>query len=160
MEPISIARATPADLPALAELEARVFDYDVISPRQMRYLVSSPSAIVAKAVADETIVGYLILLTRKNSATVRLYSLAVLQEARKSGVGRRLLAWGETFVADNGFAVLRLEQRMSNIPALIFYLTAGYSLYGRRADYYTDGSPALLLRKYIQNGERHDSSCD
>lgn len=62
---IQIMRADSGDLRPLCELENRTFTYDVISGRQMRYLLKSHSAMVYKAVSNEQLVGSMILLSRK-----------------------------------------------------------------------------------------------
>lgn len=64
---IKIARADIHDLEQLCDLENTAFTYDVISKRQMRYLLTSFSALVYKAMAEESLVGSMILLTRKKA---------------------------------------------------------------------------------------------
>lgn len=143
--PVTI-EAVPEDWRALSTIEAQIFDYDIISPRQMKYLIASPAALVIKAVVDKEIEGYLVLLTRKNSHFARLYSLGVLPGARSKGIGKQLLQYGEEQIRKRGLAGVTLEQKADNERALAFYLNSGYSLHGQRQHYYTDGSDALLLK--------------
>ena len=140
------------DLHTLSDMERKIFDYDVVTFKQMKYLLNSKTAIVAKAVLNGLVVGYMILLTRKNSRVLRIYSLGVSTEERRLGFGRRLLQHAEKCAAERGCERVHLELHVNNTPALIFYLAEGYSLYGRREGYYTDGAQALLLRKYIFAG--------
>lgn len=147
---VTLAEATLRDADILAEIEKLIFQYDVISLRQMRYLIMSKAAIVMKAfLSDGTIVGYMVLLRRSNSKVLRLYSLAVRQNYRSAGVGRLLLKCAEGVCGNTGCDRLQLEVQMQNKQALLFYLSAGYTLYGRRSGYYTDGSTALLLRRQV-----------
>lgn len=141
------------DLPALVDIENGIFQYDVISPRQMRYLLRSDTAMVMKAEQGNAIVGYMVLLRRRNCTALRIYSLGVVQEARQLGIGNQLLLWAELQTTRVGCNRLSLELHMQNRGALIFYLAAGFCIYGRKTDYYTDGSSALLLRKYVASGE-------
>lgn len=154
-----IERASGDDWFALGELECSVFDYDVISFRQMKYLLSRPGAIFFKArSSDGSLVGYIALLTRKKSYKVRIYSLAVLSSARGHGVGGALLRAAEQYAAEAGFTTMCLEQKEGNSPALHLYLSHGYIISGTRSAYYTDGSDALLLQKYLFTKEVKDDS--
>lgn len=146
---IKIARADIHDLEQLCDLENTAFTYDVISKRQMRYLLTSFSALVYKAMEEESLVGSMILLTRRKSRTLRLYSLAVDDSHRSQGIGKMLLNYAEKEALLWGGESIRLEQRVDNVPLLLFYLSAGYNLYDRREDYYTDGKGALLLEKFV-----------
>lgn len=146
---IKIIKADIHDLVLLCDLENKSFAYDVISKRQMRYLLKSLSAMVYKAVAEDRLVGSMILLTRKKSRALRLYSLAVDESCRGQGVGRMLLDHAENAALLRGGESIRLEQRVDNLPLLLFYLAAGYNLYGRKNAYYTDGKAALLLEKFV-----------
>lgn len=146
-----IQTASPPDLQALWDIEKRAFDYDILTVDRMRYLINSKTALVAAAVSNSTPVGYMILLTRKNSRVLRIYSLAILPEVRRLGFAGELLNYAEKQGAGRGLETVHLEVHANNRAALIFYLSAGYSLYGRRDRYYTDGSQALLLRKMISH---------
>jgi len=156
---LDISNASPDDLAALVELERTIFHYDLISPKQMRYLLQSPSAVVCKAVFCKTVVGYLVVLTRRNSTVGRLYSIGVRPEARALGIGRSLLYYAECITAGRGCNRVHLEVHAANDSALRFYQHAGYSLFGQRENYYSDGALALRLRKFIPCGEvQYDSS--
>lgn len=156
---LDISKASPNDLPTLVELERTIFNYDLISPRQMRYLLQSPSAVVCKAVFCKTVVGYMVVLTRRNSTVGRLYSIGVRPEARALGIGRSLLHHAESITAHRGCNRVHLEVHAANESALRFYQHAGYSLFEQKENYYSDGALALRLRKFIDCGEvPYDSS--
>lgn len=155
---LNITAASQGDRQALVELERTIFDYDLISPRQMSYLLQSSSVVVCKAVYGVDIVGYMVVLTRKNSKVLRLYSIGVLSEVRELGIGRKLLSHAESLSTERGCNRVHLEVHAKNMPALHFYQRAGYSLYGQREHYYSDGAQALLLRKFIPSGVCHDPS--
>lgn len=152
---LNVSEATIEDVNILADIEKTVFEYDLISIKQMRYLIKSSTAMVVKAqLPDDTTVGYMVLLRRSNSSILRLYSIGVLQEYRNSGAGRHLLQSAEQLCDNTGCDALHLEVQMQNKEALVFYLAAGFSLYGRKNGYYTDGSTALLLRKQVHSEVR------
>lgn len=149
MNLLEIQKASLADSQSLFALEKRVFDYDILMLRQLRYLIKSKTALVVKGVINKDIVGYMVLLTRKNSNVLRIYSLGIVSVERRLGFGKILLRYAEKHGAEKGLERIHLELHVKNTPALLFYLSEGYSLYGRRDNYYSDGGGALLLRKSI-----------
>lgn len=144
-----IETACLTDLENLLGIEQSSFGYDVITRRQMRYLLGSKTAVVVKAVLRGTTIGYMVMLSRRNSSIVRIYSLAVTAEERRLGFGRIMLEHAEEYCRENGFECIHLELHAKNRSGLVFYLATGYCLYGRKENYYTDGGAVLLLRKYI-----------
>jgi ribosomal protein S18 acetylase RimI-like enzyme len=74
------------------------------------------------AFSDTKIVG--VLLTNKEWVT----DLWVLRENRRRGIGGRLLAQGESEIADRGHRTFRLRVVKSNIPAVQFYTDKGWRI--------------------------------
>jgi len=74
-------------------------------------------------------------------------NLAVLPELRGRGLGTQLLEAVIVEAAHRGAAVLTLEVRVSNTPALQLYQGAGFKTVGERKNYYTKPvEDALVLR--------------
>ncbi len=74
-----------------------------------------------------------------------LVSMAVHPEARRRGIGRRLLV-----ALRAGLEVdkpLRLEVRRSNTAAMGLYLSNGFRRVGEVEGYYVDGEDAILMAK-------------
>ena len=94
---LEIQAASMADANILSDLERKIFNYDVITLERMRYLLKSKSAVVVKAGRAGLVLGSMILLTRKNSSVLRIYSLGVLKEARRYGLGKKLLRYAEGY---------------------------------------------------------------
>ena len=146
---IQARAATAADLPALLALEAE-FPGDRLSPRQFRYHLASPRALLRVLEdADGSVPGYGLVLLRGDSRDARLYSLAVAAAARGRGLGRCLLQDLETQARGHGANALRLEVRIDNRAALQLYESAGYRVFGRRPGYYQDGADALRLQRIL-----------
>lgn len=145
----TLAHATVDDLAALVNLEKSIFHYDIISPRQMRYLLNSKTALVIKAELGNLLVGYMVVLRRCKSRVLRIYSLGVRKDARKLGVGRQLLALAEQYSQETGCDILSLEVQTENTAAQLFYLAGGFHIHRTKEGYYTDGSSALVMRKQI-----------
>jgi ribosomal protein S18 acetylase RimI-like enzyme len=57
-----------------------------------------------------------------------LDDLWVLRENRGCGIGRRLLAQGETEIIDRGYETLHLRVAQSNAPAIEFYRRHGWRI--------------------------------
>ena len=90
---VSVRAATASDLPALMHLETLFPEGDRISAASWRRFIARQGCVVV-AVADtaETEdLGAAVVLTRKGSQTMRLYSLAVDARAQGRGVGRALV---------------------------------------------------------------------
>jgi len=108
---------------------------------------------------SEKLVGYALVLTRKNSSKWRLYSLVVDQQARGRGIAGKLL---ETIIASatDGRPGQRsqanpkqscsvqgiiLEVKKDNQAAIALYEKYGFQPTGERDNYYSDGSTAVKM---------------
>lgn len=118
------AFAEPWDAPAFAALldQAGVFAVD-----------APDGFILMRAVADEA----------------EILTLAVRPQARRRGLGGRLVGEGAVEAAARGAVRLFLEVAADNVPARALYAQAGFVEAGRRPGYYArpDGArqDALLL---------------
>lgn len=139
--PTIIRNAHPADIDALLRIEAACFETDRISRRSFRRFFSSPTArlIVAETRTGE-LVGYALVLLRTNSATARIYSLAVLDTAKGSGVGSQLLAGAEALARELRCRRLVLEVRDTNARARSLYERHGFHADRALHGYYQDGA--------------------
>ena len=142
--------AIPADVDQLAALEIDLFRTDRCSKKSFRYLIRQAHVIVVKRDDSPEIVGYAILLSRKNSRKMRIYSFGIASAARGDGLAGRLLEVLENIVRDRKCATLTLEVSDSNVAALGLYKKHGFSQYGFRLGYYEDGGHAILMRKNIE----------
>ena len=101
----------------------------------------------AAVVAIDRPDGFILLRTVADEAEI--LTLAVRPEARRQGVGRRLVDEGRQFAATQGVTRLFLEVAEDNAAALALYAGAGFVEAGRRRDYYArlDGvrADALIL---------------
>ncbi len=151
---LKIRKARPSDASVLARLEERIFPTDRMSRRRFAALARRPSATVLVALQDREIAGYAILLTRRGIRSARLYSFAVTPEMAGQGIGGRLLSKVEAAARRRRARRLYLEVRAHNRKAIRFYENAGYSLIGRRPDYYSDGATALLYSRDLPPAAR------
>jgi ribosomal protein S18 acetylase RimI-like enzyme len=141
--------ATPADLDALVTLEREAFPTDRLSRRSFRRFLASAHAALIAADLHGRLVGYALVLFRKNSAAARLYSIAVAPHAGGRRIGALLLESAEQAATARGASVLRLEVHEANARALARYRKAGYREFGRHHEYYEDKGHALRFEKRL-----------
>jgi [ribosomal protein S18]-alanine N-acetyltransferase len=84
--------------------------------------------------AGEAAQGF--ILARSVVDEVEIFYLAVRPEARRQGIGCRLLQAVMTESTRRGCRRLYLEVAVDNLPARTLYAAAGLSQIGRRAGYY------------------------
>ena len=146
MTDVDIRTATPADLDRLVVIETAAFESDRISRRSFRRQIASPTLRMFVASRAGRIDAYALVAHRRSTGHARLYSLAV-DPAAGRGLGRALMAFCEADARQCNYTGMRLEVREENARAIAIYERAGYRLKGRRADYYEDGTAALLYEK-------------
>lgn len=85
---------------------------------------------------------------------IHLLNLAVVPQARRQGLGRRLLNAMLAFGLRAGVDFVFLEARSSNEPALSLYRSVGFQSSGLRPNYYDDGEDALLMTLELSGAEK------
>ena len=145
-----IRTAEGDDLDALRRLETRCFDLDAQSRRSLRHLLTRANAAVRVVDgADGGMLAGAILLFRRGTRSARLYSVAVVPEARGAGLARRLLADAERLAAARGWRRLRAEVRRSNAASRALFAAAGYRERTCLPGYYPDGESGIRLEKEL-----------
>ena len=135
-----IRRATLDDLDAIEAIEAGgVGDW---SRRQLREEVLRVGGHALVAEEGARVVGY--ALGWAVAGEVHVLSIAVRPEARRRGLGQRLLG---ALTADCGGGLALLELREGNAAARALYAAAGFEVVGRRPRYYPDGEDAILMTR-------------
>ncbi len=151
----AIRPATPDDLEALAALEVAAFDDDRITRRALRHLLlRAHAAVLVADDPDHGVVGSVILLFSRGTATARLYSIAVDPRMRGRGVGRRLVEAAEAEAWSHERAWVRLEIRRDNGASVALFESLGYRRFGEYADYYADHMGAWRYEKAVDAGLR------
>lgn len=146
--------ATSADLAALLRLEAEAFTGDRLSRRSFRRFLDAPTAVTIVSVADGRVVGYALVLFRKDSKVARLYSLARDGSWQGRGIGAGLLAAAEAQARERGADEMRLEVRVDNGLARALYARRGYVERSTLPAYYYDGTDAIRMSKRLRDPAR------
>ena len=113
-------------------------------PRAFALVAESPED--GKAVAPGLIVGFVVAEAGGRGGG-HIITIDVLPEARKIGVGSRLLRAAEERLLATQCHFVILETAVDNRAALAFYKTHEYHVSRTIPRYYSDGVDALVLKK-------------
>jgi ribosomal-protein-alanine N-acetyltransferase len=144
---VAIRTARRDDVDDVAAIERRAFS-DPWSANSFRGLFGNP--LVHFAVAEDVITGRLLgyVVTWFVVDEGEIANLAVAEEARRTGVGARLLDHALDVAKERRCAVVFLEVRESNAAARALYASRGFEVAGRRSKYYRKPvEDALVLRR-------------
>jgi [ribosomal protein S18]-alanine N-acetyltransferase len=145
----TVRRSRPTDLDRLSDLEKQVFATNRMSRRSLKRLLTAPSAAILIAEDRGLFAGAAIVLFRANSATARLYSLAVIPNLTGRGIGSALIAAVEKAARSRKCRFLRLEVHEKNRGAIECYRKAGFEQFDRHHEYYEDKGHALRFEKRL-----------
>lgn len=146
MPPVCIRRAVAQDLDAIDAIEHTCFDDDAFSRPQLAYLIGKAQGVCYVACSGKRVVGYISLLTRRNAANVRIYSVAVDPMIRNFGAGRALVAEAIAHAQREGLREVTLEVRTDNTSAIALYTRNGFVAGRLLKAYYHDGADAWRMR--------------
>jgi ribosomal-protein-alanine N-acetyltransferase len=136
-----LSRAGLADCDVMAAIHAAAFGVgDAWSSDLFRLQLALPNVI---GLLDPS--GGLILL-RIAGDEAEILTVAVEPETRRRGIGSTLLTEATTMAASLSVRSVFLEVSTNNIAAQQMYSRSGFTQIGRRPNYYSDQSDALVLR--------------
>ena len=139
------------DLYRVSEIEA------ISNPEPWTYadfedsLAKEDGTTVLLVAEDVDVIGYLVLYTASGESEI--VTIAVSPEARRKGVGRRLIDEVIAFSKKSYIYIgeINLEVRISNEPAIKLYESVGFSAVGKRPNFYSNPKEDALLMKRILN---------
>lgn len=133
----------PEDAPALAALEAGMFD-DAWDERQFAALLGQDRFLAAGIFDGEGLRAYVTAYSLDGE--LEIVNVAVAPALRGRGVGKGLMRFFLEQARLRGAVRAVLEVRSGNVPALALYRGCGFRPSGRRKRYYADsGEDALVL---------------
>ena len=149
-------RASLDDIDELMNIEAQCFSGDRLSRRSFRrHIQSDHSDLLVVEYSSEKnqvrLLAYGLSLRHRGTRLARLYSMAVLEQARGQGLGHSLLQRLEEMAEQQGRLYMRLEVAKHNRAAILLYESCGYRIFGEYCDYYQDHSDALRMQKTIRH---------
>ena len=148
--PIMLRTARAADIDAVLAIEHASFA-DPWNRSAFVELLDDPRVAFLIADAGGAVRGYVVAWFVLDEGEIG--NLAVASEARRQGVGARLLDGAIAAVRKSDVDTLYLEVRDSNAAARALYASRGFIEVGRRRDYYRKPKEdALVLRLDLAAG--------
>lgn len=127
--------------------QAELLSY-IRGPRSFTLVAESKStqAFGSGAAPEQLIAGFIVAERRARQAG-HIITIDVLAEARRSGLGSRLLSAAESRFRDQGCSWAYLETAVDNTSAISFYKRHNYFLVKTVPRYYANGVDAFVLKK-------------
>ena len=141
--------ATPADLPALHQLEQASFAYDQLTQAAFSKAFTSPTSVLIVYDQGSALGGYVLVMFNRRTKQGRLYSIAVAEGLRGQGISKTLFDAAEHACKARGMHTLRLEVRADNPTLQAMYTRWGFNPCGTVDSYYTDGGTAVKMKKQL-----------
>ncbi|RLG77317.1 MAG: ribosomal-protein-alanine N-acetyltransferase [Thermoprotei archaeon] len=146
---LRIRRAKPSDMEKVAVLEEKCFRYPY--PRTLLHMLCAlyPELFLVAELGNE-VVGYVSAVVKRGDVG-HIVSICVDPQYRRRGVGKRLMQEVERVLVELfGVKSIRLEVRVSNIPAINLYKSLGYRIVDKLRNYYPDGEDAYVMYKNVK----------
>ena len=143
----TIKQMTEEDVAAVAALEAENFSRPWSFDAFLKTL-SDENYIVIVAKDADALLGYCVLLCTGEEADIT--NVAVRPPYRRRGIGFQLVTAMLGLMKMGGVRSVLLEVRESNLPAQKCYERAGFTVVGRRKNYYElPKEDALLMGREL-----------
>ena len=140
--------ATHNDLDALYQVELECFREHRFRKDHLDWILANDKALTLVEETDEgRILGALMLLFEGTAC--RVLSVAVVPEARRGGLGTKMMQATEDAARERGSSVVRLEVSTQNLGAVEFYRGLGYRTDGVLYGYYSWGEDAYSMTRYV-----------
>jgi len=149
VEDLRLVQGSWRDFRTFLDLERLCFGKDAWPWVDILSALICPDTVRLKAVLDEKVVGFVIANRRGKNQAGWIASIGVHPDARRQGVGSRLLQAAETALQTDR---VRLMVRASNMDAQALYLQSGYGFIDEWLEYYRDGENALVMEKRLDLG--------
>ena len=143
-EEVVIRQAEEADLLSVFRIERAVFAQPWPFSAFEQFMGESAFLVAA---AGDSVVGYVVADVTPNYGRDigHVKDLAVHPDVRRNGLGGRLLERAMFELAFTGAALVKLEVRETNEPAIELYESFGFEPLRRVRRYYEDGEDALVM---------------
>lgn len=153
---MTVRPVTLEDIPAVAELERRLFS-PPYSPAALARELNIPDAVFYVAEAEGLILGYVLLRCLGDEA--ELHRIAVSPAHRRRGVAARLLEEGLEACRKRGARTVWLEVRAGNAPARALYRRFGFAEAYVRKNYYTDPQEDAAVMSLTLPRQSEETPC-
>ena len=139
----------PDDFETLWKIDQLCFARGIsYTRRELASYIARKRGVTLVAQSDSRIVGF-VVVDRDREGQGHVITIDVLPEARRSGLGSRLIGAAEERLRALGCSVVFLETAVNNAAALAFYKQHGYNIVHTIPRYYLDSIDALVLAKEL-----------
>jgi len=136
------------DIDALVRIEELCFDRGRFRQDHLRWILTNERAVTLVEDNGSGLTGVLMLLFE--GRVCRVLSVAVVPDARRRGLGTRLMQIAEDVAMERGCASVRLEVSTRNLAAIELYRGLDYKLDGHLPRYYSWGEDAFSMHKPVR----------
>ena len=137
-----VRRAELSDIPAVAALERAEFPGGADEGMLAR-LWETDGGVILAAEEGNDLLGYVWARFVLDEGDIG--NVAVAPDSRRRGIGAALLKALFAESERRGTAVLQLEVRESNAPAIALYTGAGFAPVGKRKNFYSNPTENAVL---------------
>lgn len=147
MSNVTVRIATVDDVDAIMTIEAPVFGNEAWSSDAMARDVADPNCVYLVAENADGVIAYAGLLCPEGSGDGDIQTIAVIPEARTSGLGRALMTELMAAAAKRKAHRIFLEVRADNAHAIALYESLGFEEIAIRPGYYQpEGVDAIVMK--------------
>ena len=140
-----IVRAViPDDIYTVLNLENQNFDYPY-PPEIINFLYECYRDTFLVVENKKEVIGFVIGITQKDEGHILV--IAIRDDYKKKGIGTFLMKKLMDIYEKNGIKKLKLEVRVSNVPAISMYKRLGFKITNRLVNYYENGEDGFLLKR-------------
>lgn len=159
MTDYKLLRSRERDINMISAIE-KVSFIDPWSRDSIERIIGSKNGCCISAVAGDVVVGY--GFSRTVADECEVLDLAVSPKYKRQGIGKAVLAKMLECAKDAGAATVYLEVREGNSAAKALYEGAGFSVIGRRKNYYRYPTEDALIMslKLTEGGDNNDNPGD
>ena len=151
--PALIREYRPGDFETLWKINQACFARGIsYTRRELAFYMARKRGFTLVAESEGRIIGF-VVVDRDRQGQGHVITIDVLPEARRSGLGSRLMEAAEERLRGLGYSVVMLEVAVDNDAALAFYKRHGYSIVHTLPRYYLDSVDALVLSKDLPGVE-------
>ena len=134
-------------IPAAQEIEHEVFRLQPWTEAQFWSELAADNRAFIAATENDVFVGYADLYV--NTPEAEIQTIAVRESAQGNGIGTALLTAMLESAREHGCSLVLLETRAENLPAISLYEKFGFTINGRRPNYYALGVDAVLMECHV-----------
>lgn len=140
----------PDDLETLYKIDQACFAPGISYPREeLRGFISQRRSRTWVAEESGEIVGFLIA-ERQAQKVAHIVTIDVVERWRRQRVGSLLMDAAEHWAAEQKLLLVYLEAAENNEPAQSFYRARGYRKVDHVENYYSDGTSAWVMLKWLK----------